>query len=96
MRVDPSPVVHHVLPSSENHALDAHEPRIGDGNPYPTLTCMPCASEMVRSSDVRRVFKVIACTIGAGAVAAECDMVVAIGVSALSSHGASGVAAAAE
>ena len=47
---------HHDLPSSANHALDAHEPRIGDCNRYPTQTCMPCASEISSYESPARVY----------------------------------------
>ena len=39
-------VVHHDASLSSGNALDAHEPRISNDDRYPTLRCMPCASEI--------------------------------------------------
>ena len=39
-------VVHHAATLSSWNALDAYERRVGHGDRYPTLTCMPCASEI--------------------------------------------------
>ena len=38
--------VHHAAALSSWNTLDAYEPRVSHGDPYPSLTCMPCASEI--------------------------------------------------